>query len=99
MSFHVNFGFNETPLTSLLERRCFDAAEELIRGGTAPLDDGCYQRTPLYIILSGEQSAHDGEPCPRNLYLARLLVQEGADVNNRVPRVRAVLVLLPGKIL
>lgn len=79
MSFRVTFGFNETPLTFLLENRCFAAAEEMIRRDDemVGVDDGCYQRTPLFITLSGEKSAHDGHPCPRNLRLARLLVENG----------------------
>ncbi|KAK3580495.1 hypothetical protein CHS0354_001094 [Potamilus streckersoni] len=84
--FHVEFGFNDTPLTRALEIGNFVAAEKLIRENSNPsyLDEGCYQRTPLYICLCGID-AEDQRVRPRNLYLAKLLIEGGASINYRVP--------------
>lgn len=84
--FHVEFGFNDTPLTRALESGNYVLAEKLIRETANPsaLDEGCYQRTPLYICLCGLDS-EGTRPRPRNLYLARLLIERGANVNYRVP--------------
>eukprot|EP00118_Oscarella_pearsei_P007807 m.39151 g.39151 ORF g.39151 m.39151 type:complete len:465 (+) comp32678_c0_seq3:70-1464(+) len=97
MSFHVKFGFSETPLTLLLERRQYNAAEEIIASGQMSLDDGLYQRTPLFIVLSGEASQYDDKPCPRNLKLARKLLRRGADASNRVPKIVGAEFIHPGK--
>ncbi|CAG2257658.1 unnamed protein product [Mytilus edulis] len=53
--FHVEFGINETSLTRALESGSYGAAERLIRENINPsyLDEGCYQRTPLFICLCG----------------------------------------------
>ncbi|KAL5009734.1 hypothetical protein ScPMuIL_012039 [Solemya velum] len=84
--FHVEFGINETQLTQTLEKGRFNVAEKLIRENTVPsyLDEGCYQRTSLYICLCGldEDEEHVRS---RNLYLAKLLIDSGANVNYRVP--------------
>jgi len=41
------------------------------------LDEGFYQRIPLYIVLSGENSAVDGEAMPIHLKIARRLIERG----------------------
>ncbi|KAL4232720.1 hypothetical protein ACF0H5_007408 [Mactra antiquata] len=84
--FHVEFGFNDTPLTRALESGNYMLAEKLICETANPssLDEGCYQRTPLYICLCG-LDAEETRPRPRNLYIARLLIERGANVNYRVP--------------
>lgn len=84
--FHVQFGFNDTALTRALESGNYVLSERLIRETTNPssLDEGCYQRTPLYICLCGLDT-EETRPRPRNLYLARLLIERGANVNYRVP--------------
>lgn len=76
--FNVVFGINETPLTHALEARRFDEALEYInsRYGMC-LDEGFYQRIPLYIVLSGENSAVDGEAMPIHLKIARRLIERG----------------------
>ena len=78
VSFNVVFGINETPLTHALETRRFDEALEYInsRYGMC-LDEGFYQRIPLYIVLSGENSAVDGEAIPIHLNIARRLIERG----------------------
>ncbi len=48
------------------------------------LDEGCYQRTPLYIVLCGEDETRTST-FTRNLYIAKLLVEYGACVNYRIP--------------
>lgn len=52
---------------------------------------GCYQRTPLFICLCGVDEEQQTVR-PRNLFLARLLVENGANVNYRVPMVIGTLV-------
>ena len=47
---------------------------------------GCYQRTPLFICLCGTDEEQTTNR-PRNLYLAKLLVERGVNVNHRVPTV------------
>ena len=78
VSFNVVFGINETPLTRALETRRFDEALEFInsRYGMC-LDEGFYQRIPLYIVLSGENSAVDGKVIPVHLKIARQLIERG----------------------
>ena len=50
---------------------------------------GCYQRIPLNICLCGvDQDAE--RVIARNLYLARLLIERGANLNYRVPVVSTV---------
>lgn len=84
--FHVQFGFNDTPLTRALESGNYTIAEKIILATTNPssLDEGCYQRTPLYICLCGVDM-EGTKPRPRNIYLARLLIEHGANVDYRVP--------------
>ena len=41
------------------------------------LDEGFYQRIPLYIVLSGENSTVDGEAIPIHLKIARRLIERG----------------------
>ncbi|KAK7494831.1 hypothetical protein BaRGS_00013958 [Batillaria attramentaria] len=84
--FHVEFGINDTPLTRALENGNYASAERLILDCTNPsyLDEGCYQRTPLHICLCGvDQDAE--RVIARNFYLARLLIEGGANINHRVP--------------
>ncbi|XP_060076255.1 uncharacterized protein LOC132555891 [Ylistrum balloti] len=84
--FHVEFGINETNLTRALEQGNFVTAEKLIRDTNNPsfLDEGCYQRTPLFICLCG-MDEEEKRVRPRNLYLAKLMIEHGANVNFRVP--------------
>ncbi|KAK0057841.1 hypothetical protein Bpfe_012797 [Biomphalaria pfeifferi] len=84
--FHVEFGMNDTPLTQALEQGNYATAERLILEcpNASYLDDGCYQRTPLYICLCGVDEYHQ-KVSTRNFYLARLLIERGANVNHRVP--------------
>lgn len=83
-NFHVEFGINETQLTRLLERGEYREAERLIQENNSAsyLDEGCYQRTPLFIVLSGEDETGQVHT-QRNLHLAKLLVEHGACVNYR----------------
>ena len=72
------FGINETPLTQALETRRFDEALAYINSHHGMcLDEGPYQRIPLYIVLSGENSAVDGEAIPIHLKIARRLIERG----------------------
>lgn len=84
--FRVEFGMNETPLTQALEQGNYATAERLILEcpNASYLDDGCYQRTPLYICLCGVDEFHQ-KVATRNFYLAQLLIERGANVNHRVP--------------
>ena len=50
---------------------------------------GCYQRTPLYIVLCGR--AETFLSSPRNFFLTKLLIERGGDVNLRIPEVRSHL--------
>ena len=77
-SFNVAFGINETSLTRALESRSYEKALEYIdsRYG-ACLDEGFYQRTPLFIVLSREKSRCDGKAMPVHLKIARRLVERG----------------------
>ena len=76
--FNVEFGINDTPLTRCLENRDFDEALHYVESGYGvSLDDGCYQRTPLFIVLSGETSQLDGRAMPVHLALARKLIERG----------------------
>ncbi|GAB1598107.1 uncharacterized protein LOC115214915, partial [Argonauta hians] len=86
--FHVEFGINETPLTNFLEKNDYISAEKIIRETANPsyLDEGCYQRTPLYIVLCGLDE-EEVNVKPRNLFLAKLCIERGANVNHRVPKV------------
>ncbi|XP_064595869.1 uncharacterized protein LOC135462572 [Liolophura sinensis] len=85
--FHVEFGINDTDLTEALEATDYPKAERLIknRAVASYLDEGCYQRIPLFIVLCGGKE-ETNVPMPRNLYLARLLIEYGASVNYRVPQ-------------
>ncbi|XP_059145782.1 uncharacterized protein LOC131932908 [Physella acuta] len=84
--FHVEFGMNDTPLTQALEQGNYATAERFIIDcpNASYLDDGCYQRTPLYICLCGVDEFHQ-RVATRNFYLAQLLIERGANVNHRVP--------------
>ena len=95
--FHVEFGINETQLTRLLERGSYKEAENLIRENNGPsyLDEGCYQRTPLFIVLNGEDETGQTRS-QRNLYIAKLLVEYGACVNYRIPITDGAEYVSPG---
>lgn len=96
-SFNVVFGINETPLTQALETRRFDEALAYInsRHGMC-LDEGLYQRIPLYIVLSGENSTVDGEAIPIHLKIAWRLIERGADPNMRIPESCGLELVGPG---
>ncbi|XP_074640362.1 uncharacterized protein LOC141898400 isoform X1 [Tubulanus polymorphus] len=83
--FNVEFGFNATPLTVALEEGNVIQAERLIKQCTTPsyLDEGCYQRIPLFIVLCGENEMFEAKT--RDFYLAKLLLQYGANPNYRIP--------------
>ncbi|XP_067015239.2 uncharacterized protein [Anabrus simplex] len=70
-----------TDLTKALEDKAFEEAEKLIKENRDPsyLNKGAYGALPLTLVLSGEAGY-------RNLYLAQLLVKQGADVNPYLPR-------------
>ncbi|XP_070569096.1 uncharacterized protein [Ptychodera flava] len=95
--FHVVFGINQTRLTRALEDKRFGEAESTILETHVPshLDEGFYQRTPLYIVLCGFDEI--GQPCPRNLHIAKLLVERGADPGHRVPETFGSEFLNPGR--
>ncbi|ESO85757.1 hypothetical protein LOTGIDRAFT_235723 [Lottia gigantea] len=84
--FHVEFGINDTQLTRALEQGNYASAERYIleNSQSSYLDEGCYQRTPLFICLCGIAEDGDRVKC-RNFYLAKLMLERGADVNYRVP--------------
>ena len=80
----AQIGLNDTPLTRSLAMGDFDLAESIIMTINDPeyLNDGEHADTPLNIALDG-RSTYVGKP--RNLKIARLLVERGADANFRVP--------------
>ena len=80
----AQIGLNDTPLTRALAMGDFDLAESIIMTINDPeyLNDGEHADTPLNIALDG-RSTYVGKP--RNLKIARLLVERGADANFRVP--------------
>ncbi|XP_076364137.1 uncharacterized protein LOC143253720 isoform X7 [Tachypleus tridentatus] len=85
MSFQVNWGINDTPLTRALELGDDVKAASIIRENSDPsfLNEGPYERVPLYIVVCGLRS--DGSTRPINLHLAKLLLENGADPNKRLP--------------
>lgn len=58
---------------------------------------GCYQRTPLFICLCGTDEEQT-KVRPRNLYLAKLLIERGVNINHRVPTVCIYTLYLCGTI-
>ncbi|XP_067015244.2 uncharacterized protein [Anabrus simplex] len=70
-----------TDLTKALEDKAFEEAEKIIKENRDPnyLNRGAYGALPLILVLSGEAGY-------RNLYLAQLLVKQGADVNPYIPQ-------------
>lgn len=84
--FHVEFGMNETKLTQALEAENWALAEKLILEcqNASYLDEGCYQRVPLYICLCGVDE-YQTKLKAQNFYLVTLLVERGANVNLRIP--------------
>ncbi|XP_077977040.1 uncharacterized protein LOC144432649 [Glandiceps talaboti] len=95
--FHVVFGINQTRLTTALEEKRYGDAESLINETNVPshLDEGFYQRTPLYITLCGFTEL--GQASPRNLHVAKLLADKGADTGHRVPETFGSEFLNPGR--
>ncbi|EDO46667.1 predicted protein [Nematostella vectensis] len=96
--FNFVFGISETPLTQALERRNYSEALQYIdsRYGEC-LDEGYYRRTPLFIVLSGEQSSHDGREMPVHIQIARRLIERGANPNLRVPVNNGAEFVSPGR--
>ncbi|KAK3888448.1 hypothetical protein Pcinc_007476 [Petrolisthes cinctipes] len=80
--FQGQFGINETPLTTAIQNGDMAEAEEFIRANTDPsvLNDGAYENTPLHLVLTNNPYADNS----RNLKLARMLVEGGADPNLRI---------------
>jgi hypothetical protein len=75
-------GLHPTPLTRALSRGDFAEAERLILEAEDPdyLNEGALDRTPLCLVLGGV-----AQQPPRNLKLARLLLERGACPNLRIP--------------
>ena len=82
--FRARIGLNETPLTQALARGEFSEAERIILNATDPefLNDGALAATPLNMVLTGRSSYYHQ---PRNLKLAQLLLEKGANPNLRIP--------------
>jgi len=82
--FRARIGLNETSLTRALARGEFSEAERIIEEATDPefLNDGALAATPLNMVLTGRSSYFHQS---RNLKLAHLLLQKGANPNLRIP--------------
>jgi len=82
--FRARIGLNETTLTRALARGDFALAEKIIEEATDVefLNDGALSATPLNIVLTGRSSFFHQS---RNLKLAYLLLQKGANPNLRIP--------------
>ena len=82
--FRARIGLNETPLTQALARGEFGEAESIILNATDPefLNDGALAATPLNMVLTGRSSYYHQS---RNLKLAQLLLEKGANPNLRIP--------------
>merc|ERR1719209_1428521 len=82
--FRARIGLNETSLTRALARGDFSEAERLISDATDPefLNDGALAATPLNMVLTGRSSYYHQS---RNLKLAYLLLEKGANPNLRIP--------------
>ena len=82
--FRARIGLNETSLTKALARGEFSEAEKIIEEATDPefLNDGALSATPLNMVLTGRSSYFHQS---RNLKLAFLLIQKGANPNLRIP--------------
>ncbi|KAK8744262.1 hypothetical protein OTU49_000706 [Cherax quadricarinatus] len=82
--FQGQFGINETPLTIAIEYGNFKDAEDIIQAISDPsfLNDGQYENIPLHMVLTNNHHHTDQS---RNLKIAKLLVQKGANPNLRIP--------------
>jgi len=82
--FRARIGLNETTLTRALARGDFAMAEKIIEEATDVefLNDGALSATPLNMVLTGRSSFFHQS---RNLKLAYLLLQKGANPNLRIP--------------
>lgn len=82
--FRARIGLNETSLTRALGRGDFALAEKIIEEATDPefLNDGALSATPLNMVLTGRSSFFHQS---RNLKLAHILMQRGANSNLRIP--------------
>lgn len=82
--FRARIGLNETALTRALGSGEFSEAERLIEESTDTefLNDGNMAATPLNMVLTGRSSYFHQS---RNLKLAHLLMQRGANPNLRIP--------------
>ena len=82
--FRARIGLNETSLTRALARGEFTEAERIIEEATDIefLNDGALSATPLNMVLTGRSSYFHQS---RNLKLAHLLMQRGANPNLRIP--------------
>ncbi len=81
----ARIGLNETPLTRAMASGQFALAEELVQVAVDPeyLNDGAHAATPMTLALRGRSASYSGQP--RNLKLAKLLAEKGANVNLRIP--------------
>eukprot|EP00092_Neocalanus_flemingeri_P007283 GFUD01007865.1.p1 GENE.GFUD01007865.1~~GFUD01007865.1.p1 ORF type:complete len:1241 (-),score=282.81 GFUD01007865.1:403-4125(-) len=82
--FRARIGLNETTLTRALARGDFAMAEKIIEEATDIefLNDGALSATPLNMVLTGRSSFFHQS---RNLKLAHILLQRGANPNLRIP--------------
>jgi len=82
--FRARIGLNETALTRALARGDFAMAEKIIEEATDIefLNDGALSATPLNMVLTGRSSFFHQS---RNLKLAHMLIQKGANPNLRIP--------------
>lgn len=85
-NFQVRFGINDTALTRALDSGDFERAFTIIEeNATDPefFNDGPYERIPLYIVLCGKGLTSSNGA--RNLHVAKVLIDHGADPNLHVP--------------
>ncbi|XP_042240289.1 uncharacterized protein LOC121878263 [Homarus americanus] len=81
--FQGQIGINDTSLTIAIENKNFEAAEMIIEATVDPsfLNDGPYENIPLHMVLTNNHHIDQS----RNLKIAKMLVQKGANPNLRIP--------------
>jgi len=82
--FQARIGLNDTSLTRALAKGDYATAEKIVEEVTDPefLNDGAMSATPLNMVLTGRSSYFHQS---RNLKMAQLLLQKGANPNLRIP--------------